>query len=67
MQIERVKKRRRYVERWRPCFGRGRGGGTKKKTSDVVASLDMTRVVASHRDFPADHVIDLAHEGASNV
>lgn len=34
---------------------------------DVVASLDMTRVVASHRDFPADHVIDLAHEGASNV
>ena len=40
---------------------------SEARVRDVVASLDMTRVVASHRDFPADHVIDLAHEGASNV
>lgn len=34
---------------------------------DIIASLPMTRVVATHREFLADHVIDVATPGATRV
>ncbi len=33
----------------------------------VIASLSMTRVVATHREFDADHVIDVERSGANRV
>ena len=33
----------------------------------VIGSLSMTRVVATHREFDADHVIDVESSGANRV